>query len=79
MYEKPFEEWYKAIVFDNGVLKRFRKDCINIVANKYGGAHFDLEVPIKYDTFSYSNLFTVSLGKTIIPFSKNPVYVSIRK
>ena len=56
-----------------------RWDVISLIANKDGGAHFDSNVPIKYDTFRHPNLFTVRFGETIIPFSKNPVYVSVRQ
>lgn len=74
-------EWMNEVVFrdDSKNKKLSRWDVINMIANKDGGAHFDPNVPIKYDTFRHPNLFTVSFGETIIPFSKNPVYVSVRQ
>lgn len=77
----PLYEWMNEIVFrDNSTKKELsRWDVISMIANKDGGAHFDPNVPIKYDTFRHPNLFTVSFGKTIIPFSRNPVYVSVRQ
>ena len=74
-------EWMNEVVFrdDSKNKKLSRWDVICMIANKDGGAHFDPNVPIKYDTFRHPNLFTVSFGETIIPFSKNPVYVSVRQ
>ena len=61
--------------------KKIHTTSAHLVGNKLkdGGAHFDPNVPIKYDTFRHPNLFTVSFGGTVIPFSKNPVYVSVRQ
>lgn len=74
-------EWMNEEVFrDNESGEKLsRWDVISMIANKDGGAHFDPKVPIKYDTFRRPDLFTVSFGETIIPFSKNPVYVSVRQ
>ena len=77
----PLDEWLNEIVFRALSTKKelSRWDVISLIANKDGGAHFDSNVPIKYDTFRHPNLFTVRFGETIIPFSKNPVYVSVRQ
>lgn len=74
-------EWMNEEVFrDNESREKLsRWNVISMIANKDGGAHFDPKVPIKYDTFRRPDLFTVSFGETVIPFSKNPVYVSVRQ
>lgn len=77
----PFSQWWSEIVFSDSVANQqmSRWDVIRMVANKDGGAHFDPDVPVQYDTFRHPDLFEVRFGATKIPFSKNPVYVSIRQ
>jgi len=77
----PFEQWWNEVVFCDTIANQqmSRWDVIRMIANKDGGAHFDPSVPIQYETFRHPNLFKVYFGTTIIPFSKNPVYVSVRQ
>ena len=70
--EKVF--WNKS---DGNKLTRW--GVISMLANKDGGAHFDPQVPIKYDSFRHPNLFIVRFGSVKVPFSRNPVYVSVRQ
>lgn len=77
----PLDRWMAEIVFcdnSNGI-RMSRLDVIRMIANKDGGAHFDPNVPVKYDTFRHPELFTVHFGETEVPFSSNPVYLSVRQ
>lgn len=56
-----------------------RIEAIKYVANKDAGAHFDTKIPKKYDSFRHPNAFKVIVNGEDIPFSRNPVYVSIRQ
>lgn len=73
--------WMKEIVFfnteDNFSLSR--EEAIKMVSNKDGGAHFDSKVPRKYDSFRHPEMFTVYSTNGKIPFTKHPVYVTIRQ
>lgn len=78
----PFDEWWnKNIVFrdtaNNQTLTRHK--VVLMVANKDGGSHFDPKVPIEYDTFRHPDLWKVKFDDKKIPFSKNPVHVSVRQ
>ena len=77
----PFSQWWNEIVFSDAVANQqmSRWNVIQMVANKDGGAHFDPDVPVQYDTFRHPDLFEVRFGATKVPFSKNPVYVSVRQ
>ena len=76
-----FDKWWGEVVFrDKAKNKNMsRWDVIKMLANKDGGAHFDPKVPVKYDTFRHPNLFKVCFGSIEVPFSRNPVYVSVRQ
>lgn len=78
----PFDKWWnKNIVFYDAVKKRrlTRFDIVRNVANRDGGAHFDPEIPVEYDTFRHPDLWKVQFGDKEIPFTKNPVHVSLRQ
>lgn len=77
----PLKEWMNEKVFLDkvGGNSLTRWGVISMLANKDGGAHFDPKVPVKYDTFRHPNLFKVSFGSIEVPFSRNPVYVSVRQ
>ena len=77
----PLKEWMNEKVFWDkvGGNSLTRWGVISMLANKDGGAHFDPKVPVKYDTFRHPNLFKVSFGSIEVPFSRNPVYVSVRQ
>ena len=77
--EKPFEEWYKAIVFKNEKFQLSREDCINIVADKDGGAHLDRNVPVEYACFREPTALQTIIDGQVAVFNQNPVYVSIRQ
>lgn len=75
------KEWMNEEVFCDkvGGKSLTRWGVISMLANRDGGAHFDPKVPLKYDTFRHPNLFTVHFGHVEVPFSRNPVYVSVRQ
>ena len=77
----PFAKWWEEVVFSDSTTNQqlSRWDIIDMLANKDGGAHFDPNIPVKYDTFRHPDLFEVYFGSTKVPFSKNPVYVSVRQ
>ena len=77
--EKPFGEWYKTDVFENKKLTLSREDCINIVADKDGGAHLDKNVPETYAYFREPTALKIIVDGQVAVFNKNPVYVSIRQ
>ena len=77
--EKPFGEWYKEIVFKNEKFQLSREDCINIVADKDGGAHLDKNVPIEYACFREPTALQIIVDGQVAVFNQNPVYVSIRQ
>ena len=77
----PFSQWWSEIVFSDSVANQqmSRWDVVRMISNKDGGAHFDPNVPVQYDTFRHPDLFEVYFGTTKVSFSKNPVYVSVRQ
>ena len=77
--EKPFEEWYKAIVFKNEMFQLSREDCINKVADKDGGAHLDRNVPVEYACFREPTALQTIVDGQVAVFNQNPVYVSVRQ
>ena len=77
--EKPFGEWYKAIVFKNDLFQLSREDCVNKVADKDGGAHLDRNVPVEYAYFREPTALQIIVDGQVAVFNQNPVYVSIRQ
>lgn len=77
--EKPFEEWYKAIVFKNEKFQLSREYCVNKVADKDGGAHLDKNVPETYACFREPAALQTIIDGQVAVFNQNPVYVSIRQ
>lgn len=77
--KQSFDDWYTAIVFKDSTFQLSREDCINIVANKDGGAHLDKRIPPKYSCFRKPTALQFIIDGKIAVFNQNPVYVSIRQ
>ena len=75
------EDWLNETVFydyrTNFGLTRL--ESIKMVANKDGGTHLEQELPIEYDTFRQPTLAKIFFGNQEVPFTRNPVYVSLRQ
>ena len=76
---QSFDDWYTAIVFKDSTFQLSREDCINIVAEKDGGAHLDKRIPPKYSCFREPTALQFIVDGQIAVFNQNPVYVSIRQ
>lgn len=76
---QSFDDWYTAIVFKDSTFQLSREDCINIVADKDGGAHLDKRIPPKYSCFREPTALQFIIDDQIAVFNQNPVYVSIRQ
>ena len=74
-----FNDWYTAIVFKDQKFELSREDCINIVADKDGGAHLDKRIPAKYSCFREPTALQFIIDGQIAVFNQNPVYVSLRQ
>ena len=74
-----FNDWYTAIVFKDQTFELSREDCINIVADKDGGAHLDKRIPLKYSCFREPTALRFIVDGQIAVFNQNPVYVSLRQ
>ena len=74
-----FNDWYTAIVFKDQKFELSREDCINIVADKDGGAHLDKRIPAKYSCFRELTALQFIIDGQIAVFNQNPVYVSLRQ
>ena len=77
--KQSFDDWYTAIVFKDSTFQLSREDCINIVAEKDGGAHLDKRIPPKYSCFREPTALQFIVDGQIAVFNQNPVYVSIRQ
>ena len=77
--KQSFDDWYTAIVFKDSTFQLSREDCINIVADKDGGAHLDKRIPPKYSCFREPTALQFIIDGQIAVFNQNPVYVSIRQ
>lgn len=56
-----------------------RIEAIKFVANKDGGSHFDRKVPKRYEMFRHPETFKIYVNGKDVPFSRNPVYVTLRQ
>ncbi len=74
-------EWMQEKVFIDfkEEFKLNRVDAIRFVANKDGGAHFESKIPDVYATFRHPEMAKIYCRDTVMPFTKNPVYVSVRQ
>jgi len=79
-----FEEWWATeVIFQSSSSALTRKDLILSVANKDGGAHFDVEVEKKYDDFRHSwsggSTLVGSKSGTRRGYDNIPIYPAIRQ
>lgn len=75
-----FDEWYKGTVLESPTpMKMTRKDIIEIVTDKDGGAHIDSKIPENYAEFRESTSLHYKLNGKDAIFNQNPVYVSVRQ
>ncbi len=74
-----FEEWYKAVVFENAEFRLSREECINEVADKDGGAHLDKLIHANYACFRQPTALQFIIDGEVARFNQNPVYVSLRQ
>ena len=83
-----FIDWYggdkdedkeKNKVLKVGEYKFTREDCIENVADKDGGAHFDPTIPIDYYALRQPTSLKIIVDGQVARFNQNPVYVSVRQ
>lgn len=75
-----FDEWYEAPVLESPTFMRMtRKDIIETVTDKDGGAHFDPTIPKNYAEFREPTSLHIKLNGKDAIFNQNPVYVSMRQ
>ncbi len=60
-------------------MKMTRKDIIEIVTDKDGGAHLDPKIPENYAEFREPTALHFKLNGKDAIFNQNPVYVSLRQ
>ena len=77
---QSLDEWYsREVVFENAEYKFTREDCINVVADKDGGAHLDKFIPESYHCFREPTALEIIIDGQLARFNQNPVYVSLRQ
>ena len=78
--QTSFEDWYKNDkVLKVGGYEFTREDCIENVADKDGGAHFDPTIPIDYYALRQPTSLKIIVDGQVVRFNQNPVYVSVRQ
>lgn len=78
--QTSFEDWYKNDkVLKVGGYEFTREDCIENVADKDGGAHFDPVIPIDYYALRQPTSLKIIVDGQVARFNQNPVYVSVRQ
>jgi len=78
--QTSFEDWYKNDkVLKVGEYKFTREDCIENVADKDGGAHFDPTIPIDYYALRQPTSLKIIVDGQVARFNQNPVYVTVRQ
>lgn len=76
---KSVEDWKSEVVFRDGNVTLTREQVIQNVANKDGGAHFDMNIPNDYASFREPNSLRIQINGQVAVFRQNPVYVSLRQ
>lgn len=76
---KSVEDWKSEVVFRDGSVTLTREQVIQNVANKDGGAHFDMNIPNDYASFREPNSLRIQINGQVAVFRQNPVYVSLRQ
>lgn len=76
---KSAVDWKSEVVFKDGNVALTREQVIQNVANKDGGAHFDMNIPNDYASFRELNSLRIQINGQVAVFRQNPVYVSLRQ
>lgn len=75
-----FANWYEnTTVFENSSFTLTRKDVIETVTDKDGGAHFDPTIPEEYAAFRKPTSLNIKINGQDAVFKQNPVYVTLRQ
>jgi hypothetical protein len=78
-----FDDWWKEPVFENAKCNLTRKDLVLIMANKDGGAHFDIEIDERYDDFRKSSSGGSSLfgrlSGAVRGYDNVPIHPAVRQ
>ncbi|MCQ2112306.1 MAG: hypothetical protein MJY95_03070 [Bacteroidaceae bacterium] len=80
--KKTFDDWYDASVFEvkgESEMKLSRKDVIETLAEKEGGAHFDNNTTQQYAYFQKGDCLKIIINDEIAIFENNPVFASVRQ